>query len=159
MPEPTVTKQVVSISEMARMVGLSKTRFYQLIRSGAFPEPERDPETKKPFYGADSQRAILGVRQHNCGINGKPILFYARRRDVGTTRVAKPKTSRNSTAPNPHAELMAGLSELGVNASLQVVEPLLRELFPNGVEDQPAGEVIKKVFLRIRSQNRTDRPR
>jgi hypothetical protein len=159
MPEPTVTKHVVSISEMARMVGLSKTRFYQLIRSGAFPEPERDPDTKKPFYGADSQRAILGVRQHNCGINGTPILFYARRRDVGTTRVAKPKTSRKSTAPNTHADLMAGLSELGVNASLQDVLPIIQELYPSGTDGTPAGEVIKKVFLKIRSQNRTDRPR
>jgi len=85
MAETPVTKMVVSISEMARMVGLSKTRFYQLIKSGAFPAPERDPESNKPFYGADGQRAILGVRQRNCGINGKPVLFYSRRRDVGSS--------------------------------------------------------------------------
>ena len=74
-------------------------------------------------------------------------------------RSAKPKTSRKSTAANPHAELMAGLGELGVTLSLQQVIPIVEELYPNGVAGQPGGEVIKKVFLRIRSQNRTDTPK
>lgn len=156
MAETPVTKMVVSISEMARMVGLSKTRFYQLIKSGAFPAPERDPDTNKPFYGADGQRAILGVRQRNCGVNGKPVLFYSRRRDVGSPRVTTRAKPQRNKPHHEYQELMAALTELGANVSLQEVGPVVRELFPRGIEGEPAGEVIKKVFLRIRSQNRTD---
>jgi hypothetical protein len=156
MQPHTVTKTIVSISEMARMVGLSKTRFYQLIKSGAFPEPERDPETNRPFYGEENQRAILAVRQRNCGINGRPVLFYARRRDAGAPRSSPKATVRSRKQQNPHADLMAGLGELGVTASLDQVVPIVQELFPAGTEGVAAGEVIKRVFLRIRSQNRTD---
>ena len=38
------TKKAVTVAEMARMCGLSRSRFYQLIGS-AFPQPERQPKT------------------------------------------------------------------------------------------------------------------
>jgi hypothetical protein len=44
------TKAVVTVSEMARMVGLSRARFYQLQRAGVFPPPERDAETGRPCH-------------------------------------------------------------------------------------------------------------
>ena len=40
MREPNEpTKVAVSVAEMARMVGLSRARFYQLRRAGVFPTP------------------------------------------------------------------------------------------------------------------------
>ena len=43
------TKAVVSISEMARMVGLSRSRFHQLIGT-TFPWPLYDVKSRRPFY-------------------------------------------------------------------------------------------------------------
>ena len=45
----------------------------------AFPEPSRDDETGRPFYDEEQQVVCLEVRRRNCGVDGKPILFYARR--------------------------------------------------------------------------------
>ena len=33
------TKAIVTVSEMARMCGLSRARFYQLQKAGVFPAP------------------------------------------------------------------------------------------------------------------------
>jgi hypothetical protein len=63
MNEPT--KVAVSISEMARMVGLSRQRFHQL-KGTTFPEPMRDPETNRPFYDEELQQLCLEVRRRNC---------------------------------------------------------------------------------------------
>jgi hypothetical protein len=72
-------KTAVSISEMARIVGLSRQRFHQLIQAGVFPAPLYDIATRRPFYNEEMQQTCLEVRRRNCGINGKAVLFYSRR--------------------------------------------------------------------------------
>jgi hypothetical protein len=37
--EPGDMRAGVSVSEMARMVGLSRQRFHQLVQCGVFPQP------------------------------------------------------------------------------------------------------------------------
>ena len=78
-------KQAVTITEMARMVGLSRARFYQLIGT-AFPYPVYNASTRRPFFNEALQKVCLDVRRKNCGIDGKPILFYARRLDPPATK-------------------------------------------------------------------------
>ena len=68
-------KSVVSVAEMARMVGLSRGRFYQLVGT-AFPWPVYDIKTRRPYYDAEGQSRCLDVRKRNCGIDGRPVLFY-----------------------------------------------------------------------------------
>lgn len=151
MSENIVTKSAVSVTEMARMVGLSRARFYQLVRRGTFVVADQDATTQRPFYSEDKQRQILEVRRRNCGVDGKPILFYSRRRDVGTV-----KTQRVAKTPpknNQFKELVESLSALGVTTTIGQVEPLVKELFPQGTEGLDPGEVIRAVFLRIRRQN------
>ncbi len=54
MSEQKQTKAAVTVAEMARMVGLSRSRFYQLIGT-AFPQPERQPGTGRPVYTEELQ--------------------------------------------------------------------------------------------------------
>src|ERR1700726_808879 len=99
------TKAAVTVAEMARMLGLSRSRFYQLIGT-AFPQPERQQETGRPIYTEELQQVCLEVRRRNCGIDGKPILFYARRLGTAPT---KPKKAKAPTTANPqHADLLEG---------------------------------------------------
>ena len=56
------TKSVVSVAEMARMVGLSRQRFYQLL-GGTFPYPLYDIATRRPFYTEEMQQVCLEVRK------------------------------------------------------------------------------------------------
>ena len=72
------TKAVVTVSEMARMVGLSRSRFYQLVEAGVFPQPVYSVANRRPIYVEEAQKVCLEVRRRNCGVNGQPVLFYAR---------------------------------------------------------------------------------
>lgn len=55
---PSQTKAAVSVSEMARMMGLSRSRFYQLIGS-ALPFPIYDVATRRPIYDQQLQQTCL----------------------------------------------------------------------------------------------------
>src|SRR5262245_65689935 len=85
------TKAAVSVSEMARMVGLSRARFYQLVEAGVFPAPVYDVSTRRPMYVEELQTACLEVRRRNCGVNGKPVLFYSRGRRPATPAAKQSK--------------------------------------------------------------------
>jgi hypothetical protein len=132
------TKTVVTISEMARMCGLSRARFYQLIGS-AFPSPIYDVSTRRPFYDEEAQRVCLEVRRRNCGIDGRPVLFYCKRVPI-TAQKRLPKSEKNLS------QLIDGLRALGLNASTAQVEAAMKELGLSGTEN---GETVRTVFLHM----------
>lgn len=149
-----ITKAVVSITEMARMVGLSRARFYQLKAEGIFPEPKQDETAGRPVYDQDLQRQCLQVRRTNCGINGQPIVFYSRRRDFGATKAKAPRMPSKSKSPNRHAELIDGLRSLGLSSvSPKDVDTAIAELFPNGAARVDPAELLRAVFVHIQSRN------
>ena len=150
-----VKKAVVSVSDMARAVGLSRARFYQLVRGGTFPPPDHDPATGRPCYTQEQQAAVLEVRRRNCGIDGKPVLFYARRRDLGTAR-GKPTTAKPKVEAKKGdvAALVEGLNALGMTtATAAQVEHITHELYPQGTAGLDRGQVLRAVFLEIRRRN------
>jgi hypothetical protein len=149
MNVPIETKSVVTVSEMARMCGLSRSRFYQLIGT-AFPSPLMDKK-KRPFYSEELQSVCLEVRRRNCGIDGKPILFYARR--IGPAP-SKPKKAPATTNPQ-HADLLEGVRSLGIaSVTAADIAKALKEVFPNGVENTDDGEILRAVFLHLKRKNR-----
>jgi hypothetical protein len=58
-----MSKTVVSVAEMARMVGLSRARFYQLVGEGIFPSPLYSVHTRRPFFSEEMQAICLEVRR------------------------------------------------------------------------------------------------
>jgi hypothetical protein len=147
-------KQAVTVSEMARMVGLSRARFYQLIGS-AFPYPVYNVSTRRPFFDEDLQRVCLEVRRRNCGIDGKPILFYSRRLDLPTPkkqisngRSASPKTTK-------HRSLIVGLAGLGLSGITdQQVEAALLKLYPEGADGVDEATLLRALFVDLMRQDR-----
>ncbi len=149
------TKAAVTVAEMARMVGLSRSRFYQLIGT-AFPQPQRQPETGRPIYTEAQQEVCLEVRRRNCGIDGKPILFYARR--LGTAP-ARPKAPKSTLAPKTKevSGLVEGLNALGLTTATGAqVEQVTKQLFPQGTAGLDEGEVLRAVFLHLKRKDRGD---
>ncbi len=135
-------------------VGLSRSRFYQLIDS-AFPQPNRD-DRGRPFYDADQQQVCLEVRRHNCGIDGRPVLFYAPRGTV-LASAPKPRPKPKQANANNHSDILDGVRALGVtNATAAQVGEAVRQIFPNGTDETDPGEVIRQVFLSIKRQNSAD---
>lgn len=139
------TKTAVSVAEMARMVGLSRARFYQLLGS-AFPWPVYDVSTRRPFYDEESQQLILEVRKRNCGIDGKPILFYARHAPK-----AAPK-KRPGHVQKLNVELIEGLKSLGLIVTSAQADAAIKSLFPRGIEHVDQGEVIRSVFIHLKAK-------
>lgn len=158
MADDFVSKSVVSISEMARLVGLSRARFYQLVKKGTFPAADEDPLSKRPCYFQEKQRQILEARRRNCGVDGRPILFYSRRSDAGKPRSASgPTVGKTKEVVTKYMDLLDGLAALNVTSTADQVEPILKELYPEGTEGIDLGEVIRSVFLRIQRQNTGDK--
>ncbi len=148
-------KHAVTVAEMSRMIGLSRSRFYQLIGK-AFPEPCRD-EAGKPFYNEEQQRTIIEVRRRNCGIDGKPVLFYAPRGTVPASTPRRPSKQKQSS--DQHAEIIEGVKALGMTTiTAAQVDTAIKESFPEGIGGVDLGEIIRQVFLYQRRQNKSDKP-
>jgi len=153
MNDNIVSKMAMSVSEMARAVGLSRARFYRRNRRGTFPTPDQEPMTKRPFYNEEKQLLCLEIRRRNCGIDGKPILFYSRRRDCGSGK-QKPTKPRVLPKDKNLTALLDGLKALGLTtATAAQVEEMVTQIYPNGREGIDQGEVLKAVFLEIRRRN------
>jgi hypothetical protein len=152
-----MSKTVVSVAEMARMVGLSRARFYQLVNEGIFPSPIYDVHTRRPFFSAEMQEVCMDVRKRNCGVNGKPILFYAARHPLGQQPRPMKKSKSEPKLKNQYVDLLDGLRSLGLEVTVAQVEPVVKEMFPAGIQNLDCGEVIRSVFLRLKRQNPTDK--
>jgi hypothetical protein len=149
------TKAAITISDMARMVGLSRARFYQLIGT-AFPWPVYSLATKRPYFSEELQRICLDVRRRNCGVDGRPVLFYARQLSL----TAKPRPKRKPVAkktPTPDdglLDILEGVRALGLSMTTYAqVEAVVKSAFPQGTRELPPGEVIRAVFLSLQRQN------
>jgi hypothetical protein len=146
LPMGVETKAAVTVAEMSRMVGLSRARFYQLIGS-AFPYPIYNVSTRRPFYDEEAQQTCLQVRQRNCGIDGKPILFYCRRSPISmpirkrTVQVAKPKGN---------SDLLDGLRSLGLAVVPTQVDGAVKTLFPKGIDGVDPGQVVRSIFIHLK---------
>lgn len=149
MAVEVVAKMAVSVTEMARMLGLSRARFYQLVRSGTFPAADHDPLTNRPFYGEEGQRRCLEVRRKTCGIDGKPVLFYSRRRDAGVTKVKSPPPKPKVKAGG-YADLIDLLSKVPITATPAQVDAAVKAACPGGIAGMDPGVVLGKIIPLLR---------
>lgn len=144
------SQSIVNVTQMARIVGLSRQRFWQLACEGVFLMPIYDTRTKRPFYNEEMQQTNLQVRQTNFGLNGRPILFYARRTPVEPTQ-SKPKNKRSASpkVSPKHESLIEGLKQLGMTAvTSDQVESALQKLYPEGQPDDE-GAVLRTIFVEL----------
>ena len=153
MSDEVVSKAAVSVTEMARAVGLSRARFYQLVRRGTFPPPDKEPVTGRPCYFEDGQRRCLEVRRRNCGIDGKPILFYSRRRDLGQTK-AVPRPMKPKVTSGKYGDVIDYLQQANITMTMAQVDTILKELFPNGTDGIDIAAIVEAIIERTHRQNR-----
>jgi hypothetical protein len=139
-------KAFVSVVQMAEMLDLSKSRFYTMIKTGIFPQPVRHASCKRPIFDFDLQQKCLDIRQTGIGHNGSPVLFNRKRR-----KPTQPK-ARQDQQPisEEQAELVEALKSLGLTASREEVQTVVRELYPDGWKGIDEGEVVRRVFLKLR---------
>lgn len=150
-------KAAVSIKEMAAACGLSRQRFAQLVKAGVFPAPLRDEASGRPYYAPELQEVCLGVRRRNLGINGKVVMFYSVRTPI-PPQVPRRKPTAKGVVSDPHADILDGLHGLGLTtAAAGQVGEVLAHLYPTGSDGIDAGQVLRAVFLHLRSNNSADK--
>ena len=148
------TTAAASITDVAKMVGLSRARFYQLMRDGVFPAPVYDIKTHRPYYTDEQQRVCLEVRKQNLGVNGQAILFYARRKAPFAKRVkSSPRSGKKSKQPSRWNNIVEGLKSLGLEGVKSAqVETIIRSNFPSGTDDIDEGELLRTCYRKLRAQ-------
>ena len=140
-----VLKPIVSVTEMARNLNLSRARFYQLLEQGIFPQPIYDLRTRRPLYNAQLQERCLEVRHSGIGFNHQYILFYSPRK-----KGIQPKISKKS---HPlHKEFSETLNSMGLACSAKDVSAALFELYPGGIDRLDQGIVIRDLFRFLKSK-------
>jgi hypothetical protein len=152
--QDTLTSRAfVSFSVLAEeILGLSRARVYELIERGALPMPCYDLRSRRPVFNEEQQRQALAVRRTGLGIDGRPVIFYRRRRPAlpQPTLVATP-TRRGRQTPRRYEEIVTNLQALGVrDASEHTVATAMTACFPNGTEGVPEPEVLRVLFRHLR---------
>ena len=127
---------VCSVSEMARRLGLSRARFYQLVRSGVFPPPLRSG-AQRPFYSCDLQEECLAIRKTRVGFNGQPVLFNRRR----------PSRKARREPGSQYDGLAAALKNMGLKVTATAVKHAVHALYPTGrAQSQDPSEMLRNLF-------------
>ena len=151
---PDVRPEVMSISAMAREVGLSRSRFYTLMNEGVFPQPIYLIRTRRPVYTPELQEACIEARRRGLGaVNGQPVIFYQRLPKARPTPKQSRRKSGAATTVSPQvARLVEGLKQLGMaDPKPSAVSTALAEAYPDGVGDTESGAVLASVYRRLRA--------
>ena len=120
------SKAVCSVSEMAQLLALSRSRFYQLLqKQNVFPQPLYDIATKRPFYPQHLQERCLQIRNTGIGDNHQQILFYRRRK--------KRPPARTHTVPQGYQVLVRVFDKLKIKTTPKELKAVLKELYPESL--------------------------
>ena len=132
-------QSICSVIELAKKLGLSRARFYQLHNTGVFPPPVYCLYTKRPFYPMDIQEQCLQIRKSGIGLNGRPIIFYSKRDNTAT----KP----DCCLEQKYRELSDALGRMGLKTSPVKAEKALMAVYPDNWKKLDIdGAVIAEVF-------------
>lgn len=175
MPDATTNSAAaISVTAMARRVGLSRARFYDLVSEGFFAAPVSLLRNRRPVYLASMVERNLFAKETGVGINGVVRVFNesveaSSANDTPSTstgtRTRRPRATRNasrstvsqrSSRPSESDELVQRLvsaqRQLGLNdANAERVSAALAEVCPNGTSGVDEGDLIRGVYRRLRA--------
>ncbi len=143
-------KAAVSVSEVASMCGLSRSRFHVLVKAGVFPKPVQPGKGKRPYYNHELIQRCLEIRSTGIGQNGEVVLFNRPQQK----KTAKKPTVASASEPAEHRDLLDALVSLGLSATSQGVGAAVQAIYPQGTAGIDHGEVIRKVFLQLQRARR-----
>jgi len=132
-------EKVCSVSELAQRLGLSRQRFYQLLKRGIFPWPVYCIHTHRPYYPGFLLQKCLEIRKTGIAQNGQAILFNSRRKKKAG------KTAGH--ADLPYDEITQMLKRMGLPLTGKEVKKALMVLHPEGVApNHDVGTLIRDLF-------------
>lgn len=153
MEEKTIS-EIVSINQLCSLMGISRSRYYQILSEGLI-HPPIYTKSKRPYFTRELALKNLAVKKNNIGVNGKICIFYHCNRTSFSS--AKNKPVKKEKQNNKYEDLIVGLNSLGLeNIKSSQVEESVKKCFPSGTENVDEGEVLRQVYCQIKEQNSTD---
>ena len=137
------TGRFITLQELCELLGISKATFYKHHRQGVFPEPLRTGGGRLVFDLALVERCQQVVRTRT-GVNGEPVIFQLRK-----TSVAGSQKAGTRKPSGQHEELIKSLASLGLTATAEQIDQVVKEL----PADLSEPERLRKVFLLLRKQS------
>ena len=148
------TRAAATVTEVAALCQLSRSRFYELVRAGVFPQPVQNGSAKRPIYVREHDRKVSGNQA-----NGRRTQRQDHRIQPQADQPRHPQSGHSGTGRDRHAEgidlrpLVTGLKSLGmIDVTDAQVEKIVADLFPDGMDGQDLGEVIRAVFLELKKK-------
>jgi hypothetical protein len=147
--------EIVTVNKLCSIMGISRSRYYQILAEGLILPPDYDANSKRPYYTREMALRNLQVKRDSIGVNGKICLFYNKNKPatVALTKTKKSKIKKE----DKYQDMIDGLDALGLSGIKSAqVQKAVAKLYPNGTEDDNESEVLRKVFCLIAKQNSTD---
>ena len=145
----SISKPIVSISEICQILQLSRSRYYQLVNSGFFPKPLHDERSNRPYYNLKLQKTIVECRETGIGVDGSYMLFYSPRKKETVSHTRKKKASPVVK------ELTETLESMGLDVTVEQVQQGLNEIYPDGTDEVAQGVVIRELFRCLKQKMET----
>lgn len=153
MPAPNQSiKAAVSVSEMAELCEVSRSRWYELVDAGVFPAPVVILPIKRPVYDRTLIEKCLEIKQSGISLGGWPVVWNRKRKKSSLTK-AKTKQPANEKATDPLIEpIFDAVKALGLTTTMQAVTDAVAAIYPTGIEGQDQGDLIRKTFLYLQGK-------
>ena len=132
-------KAICTVTELANQLGLSRARFYQLQKSGVFPQPIYCTRTKRPFYSLELQQECLNIRKTGIGRHGRPVIFYATKKNPSTD------LQNQDYKCKEYANI---LRQMGLNVTPNKIRYAVKALYPEGLEQEDSENIVIRNLFR-----------
>ena len=151
---------VVSMSHMAKLLQLSRSRLYQLVDSGILLPPAYLLSNKRPIYTRDMAMCNLEAKYNNTGINGQIVMFYSARNVVNKLNGNSEYRPKKSNSNKNYKALSEELECLGLDDVMtEQIDDAITDIFPDGTKNIDSDEILTSVFRHIKRQNTEHKPR
>lgn len=147
----------INMSNMAKLMNLSRSRLYQLIEQGILLKAVYLLNNKRPIYTREMAVRNLEVKHSNVGINGEIVMFYSAR--ISNTASKPKKTIQKSTkqkaiSSDKHADLIDALESLGLeNITSSQIDSAILKCFPDGAENISEDYILTEVFRYLKCRD------
>ena len=139
-------KAASTVSALCKLLEMSRSQYYLLAKRGIFHLPLYLETTKRPYLTASMVEDCIQARYSGIGVNGQVVLFNERKRV---------DTKEKPAAKVDYTSIIAGLRQLGLEATKEHVQQALDNEYPRGIDGIDEPTLITKVFRWLkRSGNR-----
>ena len=148
--------EIISINQFCSLMGISRSRYYQILSEGLIHPPVYS-DSNRPYFTRELALKNLAVKKNNIGVNGKICIFYNCNRASFSSAKNNTAKKEKKTTTTKHTNLIDGLSSLGIHdITSSQIDNVLKKCFPNGTNNVEEGEILRSVFCQIKAQNSED---